>query len=292
MPIPQDNTRVVIREYILPKQMTDQDYLRYMGKEYRKQSKEETVTDADRAEYYRNKQNFYNTNAFGYGMQGNQTNFDPTTPEGQAAIDAAYNYAKGNAMETLGMGTTGGSIGKAVSAAKAARSPFKRGVEYLGDVSQYVDREIGRGAQSIVIDNTPGTVAKFSSIPPEEMALMNKLPAVAKSKHIGYVTDEWGELPVYVQKRMKIVSEEDFPRYLEMLDKPMRKAGFKPVQGLDGKSYTNRRIVIDDINPGNVAVDRLGRPRLIDFSRVPYREWLEFAFKSGGKLSKRKYKIK
>lgn len=39
-------------------------------------------------------QNFYNNNFFGYGIAGRQTNYDPRTPQGQAAIQANFNYAK------------------------------------------------------------------------------------------------------------------------------------------------------------------------------------------------------
>ena len=40
------------------------------------------IYDTDKAEYYRNLQNFYNNNFFGYGVFGRQTRYDYTTPEG------------------------------------------------------------------------------------------------------------------------------------------------------------------------------------------------------------------
>lgn len=39
-------------------------------------------------------QNFYNNNFWGYGVGGRQTNYDPRTPQGQAAIQSNFDMLK------------------------------------------------------------------------------------------------------------------------------------------------------------------------------------------------------
>ena len=53
-------------------------------------------------------QNFYNNNFQGYGVGGRQTNYDPRTPQGQAAIQANFDYAKGNVQNFVEILLTAG----------------------------------------------------------------------------------------------------------------------------------------------------------------------------------------
>ena len=137
--------------------------------------------------YYKNLQNFYNNNVFGYGLQGTPTNFNPNTPEGQQAISSTFNYAKGNALDfltdTFGVGMSSG-IGNTIYSKFTKgvfRSPSRKGA--LGTMQQYTKNPIGQGAEAMVVDNTPTTVGKITSIPVEEMTARNAIPNTVPSKY-------------------------------------------------------------------------------------------------------------
>lgn len=83
MPIEQaDNTRVVQpprpQPIILLKEQAEQ--LQRQRMQQAMQQNQAQLWDADKVKRYQNMQNFYNTNVFGYGMQGRPTNYDPRTP--------------------------------------------------------------------------------------------------------------------------------------------------------------------------------------------------------------------
>lgn len=52
------------------------------------------------------------------------------------------------------------------------------------------------------------------------------------------------------------------------------------------RAYTNGQVVVDDVAPGNVGLDWLRRPRMIDFNLQTVPEWTAqgFTLKKGGKL--------
>ena len=52
------------------------------------------------------------------------------------------------------------------------------------------------------------------------------------------------------------------------------------------RAYTNGQVVIDDIAPGNVGLDWLRRPKMIDFNISSIPEWIQqgFKLKKGGKI--------
>lgn len=243
-------------------------------------------------------QNFYNNNAFGNGISGRQTEYDYTTPEGQKAIQSNFNYAKDNAsnfiIDLAGAGATGiaSSIGRKVAkvytrATKGVfKSPSKNGA--LGTLKQYSKNPIGGGAEAVVVNNTPTTVGKMTSIPVEEMTVRNSIPNTVPSKYIGYVKDRGTKLPTYVQKKLKVLTDQTFPRYVQKLDKSMEKSGFKRVNdpNVQYRAYTNGSVVVDDVSPGNVGLDWLRRPKMIDFNLQTVPEWLAqgFRLKRGGKL--------
>lgn len=256
------------------------------------------IYDTDKAKYFQNLQNFYNYNAFGYGLQGRSTRFDPSTQEGQQAISSTFNYAKGNALDFLtnasGVGVSS-VIGKVGSKAAQVYSKFTKGVfkspssnEALGTLKQYAKNPIGGGAEAVVINNTPTTVGKITSIPVKEMTARNSIPNTIKSKYIGYVKDRKTKLPTYIQQKVKVLTEETFPKYVDKLDKAMERSGFTRVNdpNVQYRAYTDGTVVIDDVSPGNVGLDWLRRPKMIDFNLQPVSEWVAqgFKLKKGGKL--------
>lgn len=287
----RDNTRV--RTPIIVPQQTREE--RIYGKV---KNRQEYIYDADKVKYYTNLQNFYNQNAFGYGLQGRPTRFNPSTPEGQQAISATFNYAKGNAVDFLanvsGAGLSSG-ISKIGNKAAQAYSKITRGVfkspsknGALGTLKQYSKNPIGGGAEAVVIKNTPTTVGKITSIPVEEMAVRNAIPNTVKSKYIGYVKDRKIKLPTYIQKKVKVLTEETFPKYVDKLDKAMERSGFTRVNdpNVQYRAYTNGQVVIDDVSPGNVGLTFFRQPKMIDFNLQSIPEWIAqgFKLKKGGKL--------
>ena len=295
----QDNTRVVRRTPIKFK-LSPEQIERIKQRKIREAIKKNQayIYDADKAKYYRNLQNFYNNNFFGYGVFGRQTRYDPTTPEGQAAIQSNFNYAKSNAETFLsniaGVGTAGAARQLGKGAAKTYtrvvkgvfREPTNNGA--LGSLRQYSKNPIGGGAEAIVVNNTPTTVGKMTSISRGEMAIRNGIPNTVPSRYIGYVKDRGVRLPTYVQKKVKVLTEETFPKYVERLDQAMQKSGFRRVSdpNVQYRAYTNGRVVVDDISPGNVGLDWLRRPKIIDSSVQTVPEWIGMGFtlKNGGKI--------
>lgn len=295
----QDNTRVV-RKTPIKFKLSPEQIERIKQRKIREAIKKNQayIYDADKAKYYRNLQNFYNNNFFGYGVFGRQTRYDPTTPEGQAAIQSNFNYAKGNAADFVGNIAGVGATGVIGNAGRKSiqlynkltkgvfRAPSKNGA--LGTLKQYSKNPIGGGAEAVVINNTPTTVGKMTSIPVEEMAARNQIPNTVQSKYIGYVKDRGTKLPTYVQKKLKILTQQTFPKYVNKLDKAMEKSGFRRVNdpNVQYRAYTNGQVVVDDVAPGNVGLDWLRRPRMIDFNMQTVPEWTAqgFTLKDGGIL--------
>lgn len=295
----QDNTRVVRRtpiKFKLSPEQIERIKQRKIREAIRKN--QAYIYDADKAKYYRNLQNFYNNNFFGYGVFGRQTRYDPTTPEGQAAIQSNFNYAKSNAETFLGNVAGVGTAGAARQLGKGAAKTYTRVVKgvfreptnngALGSLRQYSKNPIGGGAEAIVVNNTPTTVGKMTSISRGEMAIRNGIPNTVPSRYIGYVKDRGVRLPTYVQKKVKVLTEETFPKYVERLDQAMQKSGFRKVNdpNVQYRAYTNGRVVVDDISPGNVGLDWLRRPKIIDSSVQTVPEWIGMGFtlKNGGKI--------
>ena len=167
-------------------------------------------------------------------------------------------------------------------------------------IIKYANNPIGGGAEAVVINNTPTTVGKITSIPVEEMAARNAIPNTIKSKYIGYVKDRKIKLPTYIQKKVKVLTEETFPKYVDKLDKAMERSGFTRVNdpNVQYRAYTNGQVVVDDIAPGNVGLtsgnpwldklilDFIKNPRIIDSSYQTVSEWTSMGFKlkKGGKI--------
>ena len=293
----QDNTKV--KTFIPSKVQLSQDWRKkilYKQLQDRVKKNRSYIYDTKKAEYYRNLQNFYNNNFFGYGVFGRQTRYDPTTSEGQAAIQSNFDYAKGNvtdfASNVAGAGVVGTAGRKSAQLYNRLtkgvfRAPSKNGA--LGTLKQYSKNPIGGGAEAVVVDNTPTTVGKMTSIPVEEMAARNQIPNTVPSKYIGYVKDRGTKLPTYVQKKLRILTEQTFPKYANKLDRAMERSGFRRVNdpNVQYRAYTNGQVVVDDVAPGNVGLDWLRRPRMIDFNMQTVPEWTAqgFTLKRGGKLN-------
>lgn len=298
---PQDNTSISTR-YIPrnieldPGKRRDQ-YIQQFQQKANEQS-QATITDKDKVDYYKNMQNFYNQNAFGYGIAGNQTRYNPSTQEGQSAIQREFDQAKDRAIEfTTNILGVGAQTGLSIAGRKFSnmyklitkgvfKSPSKRGS--LGTLKQYTKSPIGSGAEAIVVNNTPTTVGKITTIPVKEMNLRNAVPNSVESKYIGYVKQGRQKFPTYTQKKMQILTPNTFSKYLDKLDKSMSKFGYRKVTdpNVQYRAYTNGQIVIDDVAPGNVGIDWLRRPKMIDFNLQTVPEWLAqgFTLKKGGKF--------
>lgn len=246
MPVePQDNTRVE-KPRLLPRA----EGVKRAAPQYPTvQPRQDQLWDADKVKMYENMQNFYNNNFWGYGVFGNQTNFDPRTPQGQAAIQSNFDYAKGNVQnfgETLL--TTGIGEG-AVQVFKWATTPTR----------------IGSGAEAVV-SSAPASakVTKVTTIPKSEMHVRNTVPGALKAKHVGSSNG----LHTYTQRKVRILSPEQLQKATGQLERLMTKAGWRKVThpNLQGLGFTNGRYVVSDLGPGNIGKNWLGEVRLADFS--------------------------
>lgn len=246
--------------------------------------KQAVIQDADKVKRYRNLQNFYNNNSFGAGVFGKQTRLDPSKEEDQKKIESNINYAKDNVVNVgsnLLLSGVGGYI--------RGMYPMLSKGNITGELSTYAPYKIGQGAEAMVIRNSPNTVGKISQIGIEEAAKRNTVPNSLPLKFIGHVKDGANKLPTYLQDRVRIISEKSFPKYINKLDKAMQNKGYKVVNDpyVQYRAYTNGSVVIDDVAPGNVGIDILGKPKLIDFNMQPVSEWLDlgYSLKHGGKLN-------
>ena len=256
----QDNTRVAVP--LLPKKikMSDKAKSGQIWKKIKENQKNARVYDTRKAEYYKNLQDFQNQNVFGKGLYGQWSRHDYTTPEGQAAIQGDFDYAKDNAISFMGNIVGAGAASATSIAGKAAaqiysrltkgifRTPSKNGA--LGTMKQYTKKgTLGGGAEAVVVDNTPTTVGKMTSIPVEEMAARNQIPNAVPSKYIGYVKDRRTKLPTYIQRKVKVLTEQTFPKYANKLDRAMERSGFRRVNdpNVQYRAYTNGQVVVDDV---------------------------------------------
>lgn len=147
--------------------------------------------------------------------------------------------------------------------------------DFLGSLRNYINKPIGSGAEAVVIDNTPTTVGKITTILVEEMASRSSVPNAAKSTYIGYVKRGDEVLPTYIQNKVQVINDGDFSKWIKSLDKLMNKVGFKKVNDpqVQYRAYTNGKVVIDDIAPGNVGLNFFRQPKIIDFNLQTIPEW-------------------
>lgn len=256
-----DNTRVVIKRPILS------EPIKFKPRE------QDQLYDADKVKYYQNLQDFYNTNFFGNGVFGTQTRFNPATDREQ--IQSNFNYAKDNAIN-FGMSI----IPTAMTAYFKGVLPLVSKRAVIGDLSAITPFKIGQGAEAIVINNSPFTVGKITAKRSGELLEKNLIPNYEPLKFVGYLKDGVKRFPTFVQKKVKILTDETFPKYIKKLDKAMQEKGFKVVNDPDVqyRAYTNGKYVIDDVSPNNVGINMFGEPKMIDFNIQTIPEWLEQGF--------------
>ena len=280
----QDNTRVV-RIQPLTFRLTKEQQARIRQKKLQEIAKrnQAVIYDTNKAKYYQNMQNFYNNNFFGYGVFGNQTHYDPSKEEDQKKIQSNFNYAKDNVKN---IGTSLITVGPA-SSFKGILPSISRRVT-VGKLSTLTPYKIGQGSEAIVIRNSPTTVGKITQVGSGEMLKRNAIPNSLPLKFVGYVRDGSKRFPTFIQKRVKVLSEKTFPKYVSKLDKDMQKSGFRKVNdpNVQYRAYTNGTVVVDDVSPGNVGLTFFKKPKLLDFNLQTVPSWTSqgFTLKNGGKF--------
>lgn len=280
----QDNTRVV-RKQPLAFQLTkeQQTRIRYRKLQEAARRNQAVIYDADKAKYYQNMQNFYNNNFFGYGVFGKQTHYDPSKEEDQKKIQSNFNYAKDNVKN---IGTSLITVGPA-SSFKGVLPSVSRRVT-VGKLSSLTPYKIGQGSEALVIRNSPTTVGKITQVGSGEMLKRNAIPNSLPLKFVGYVRDGSKRFPTFIQKKVKVLSEKTFPKYVGKLDKAMQKSGFRKVNdpNVQYRAYTNGTVVVDDVSPGNVGLTFFKKPKLLDFNLQTVPSWTSqgFTLKNGGKF--------
>ena len=280
----QDNTRV-IRKQPLAFQLTKEQQARIKQRKLQEAVKrnQAVIYDTDKAKYYQNMQNFYNNNFFGYGVFGKQTHYDPSKEEDQKKIQSNFNYAKDNVKN---IGTSLITVGPA-SSFKGVLPSVSRRVT-VGKLSALTPYKIGQGSEALVIRNSPTTVGKITQVGSGEMLKRNAIPNSLPLKFVGYVRDGSKRFPTFIQKRVKVLSEKTFPKYVSKLDKDMQKSGFRKVNdpNVQYRAYTNGTVVVDDVSPGNVGLTFFKKPKLLDFNLQTVPSWTSqgFTLKNGGKF--------
>ena len=280
----QDNTRVV-RTQPLTFRLTKEQQAKIRQKKLQEIAKrnQAVIYDTDKAKYYQNMQNFYNNNFFGYGVFGKQTHYDPSKEEDQKKIQSNFNYAKDNVKN---IGTSLITVGPA-SSFKGILPSVSRRVT-VGKLSALTPYKIGQGSEAIVIRNSPTTVGKITQVGSGEMLKRNTIPNSLPLKFVGYVREGSKRFPTFIQKRVKVLSEKTFPKYVSKLDKDMQKRGFRKVNdpNVQYRAYTNGTVVVDDVSPGNVGLTFFKKPKLLDFNLQTVPSWTSqgFTLKNGGKF--------
>lgn len=268
MPVEQaDNTRVEIRPLIPHPPRQDVQRMNQARMQQIIQQNQAQLWDADKVKMYQNMQNLYNNSVFGYGVSGRQTNYDPRTSQGQAAIQANYNYTESNFKNFIETLATAGVAEGAGQVIRWAITPTK----------------IGSGAEAIVSSAPASTrVTKVTTIPRSEMHLRNTVPGALPSTYV----DSSAGLTRYTQPKIKILSKEQLAKAREAIDKLMGRSGWRKIThpNLEGAGYTNGRWVVSDLGEGNVGKDWLGRIRFPDFSIESVSAFRTAIQKQGGKL--------
>lgn len=274
MPVEQaDNTRVELPPRIVPPKPGEVQRINQARLQQAQQQNQAQLWDSDKIKRYENMQNFYNNNFWGYGVGGRQTNYDPRTPQGQAAIQSNFDYAKGNVQNFAETLLTAGIAEGAGQAVRWATTPTR----------------IGSGAEAVVSSAPASTrVTKVTTIPRSEMHVRNTVPGALKSRYVGTSNG----LTTYTQPKVRILSREQLAKATGRLEKLMKSKGWNRVThpNLQGLGFSNGRHVVSDLGPGNVGRDWLGRIRLTDFSVETVPQFRAAMMRRGGTLKTRHLK--
>lgn len=280
----QDNTRIV-RKQPLAFQLTKEQQTRIKQRKLQEAIKrnQAVIYNTDKAKYYQNMQNFYNNNFFGYGVFGKQTHYDPSKEENQKKIQSNFNYAKDN-VKNIGTSLV---TAEPMSFFKGVLPSVSKRVT-VGELSALAPYKIGQGSEALVIRNSPTTVGKITQVGSGEMLKRNAIPNSLPLKFVGYVRDGSKRFPTFIQKKVKVLSEKTFSKYVDKLDKAMQKRGFRKVNdpNVQYRAYTNGTVVVDDVSPGNVGLTFFKKPKLLDFNLQTVPSWTSqgFTLKNGGKF--------
>ena len=148
---------------------------------------------------------------------------------------------------------------------------------------------IGNGAEAEVYSSPfSNYVIKHSSIPPEEMIRMNRVPGFAKCKYLGTTND--GR---YIYQQKKLVIPKDPSKEFNVISDNLVKNNYKrhTHPNVEGRFFTklSRDEAISDF--GETGFGQIGKtrflkiPRIIDMALQPIEEFYEMAIlKKGGKL--------
>ena len=151
-------------------------------------------------------QNFYNNNFWDYGVGGRQINYNPRTPKGQTAIQANFDYAKGNVQNFAETLLTAGIVEGTGQAVRWATTLTR----------------IGSGAEAVVSSAHASTrVTKVTTIPRSEMHVRNTVPGALKSRYVGTSNS----LTTYTQPKVRILSKEQLAKATGQLEKFMQSKG-------------------------------------------------------------------
>ena len=243
------------------------------------------IYDADKANLHRKMQSFYNNNFFGYGVFGNQTNYDATTPEGQAAIKQNFNYAKDNAFNMLADVALTGATTQAVATLRGA-TPFTNGRRTLGTLDDILAmKRVGSGAEAVVVKDSPFSVLKvfWNGGGHGPIEARSSIPGYLKLNFKGYVKNGKKRVPAFTQQKGKPITDKEYPKAVDKITKKMKKNGYEKVQddyNPQDNVFVNwiKQRVVGDIDKGNILKDWLGRFRISDASTFTVPEWLEMGY--------------
>lgn len=265
--ISQNDNTYVAPIYIPIKKKIPDDQLKNM------QFKKLYTYDKQKTDFYSNLQDFYNQNFFGRGLQNNWQHLDPVTQEKQ--IQSNVNYGIKNIENLLSTILLTG-----ITNLYRGLLPLISKRKTIGQLNDFLPYKINEGSESIVFKNSPTTVRKISTVGSGEMLKRNKIPNTQSLKFVGYTKHENMRFPTFIQKKLKILNNKNFNKYLPKLDKAMEKHGFKIINDpyVQYRAYSNGNIVISDIAPENVGINILNQPKIIDFSISSIPEWIKSGY--------------
>ncbi len=259
----------------------------------RKPKVQATISDTKKTKFYADKQKMSNSSLLG---QSAPTNYDPSTEEGQNKINAAFDVAANQSKDLIY-----NAAGSAIAIPFSSLVPRGRVVGgTIGRLEQFTPFKIGEGAEFDVFNNSLGTVLKIGDTSKKEILKRSTIPNSIKTKFIGYVKAPGTKLKAYTQNKVKVLSKDNYSKYIGKLDKAMEKSGFKRINDpqVQYRAYTNGKIVIDDLSPGNIGLttgnvlidkivpDFMKQPKIIDMAYQTIPEWRAMGYKlqRGGKI--------